>query len=106
MAFRSSTPMAWLARAWFPLTLIGLLLLALPGLVLLLLTLIYAVMGFHIHGRNTEGAHYILLIDNSASMSASDVAPNRLEWARLEALKEIDAAGDDDFGMVIAFNSK
>src|SRR5439155_11720974 len=39
--------------------------------VLVVLTLIYAVMGFHIHGRNTEGAHYILLIDNSASMSAS-----------------------------------
>src|SRR5262249_9456143 len=44
-------------------------------------------------------------IDNSASMSATDVAPSRLEWAKQEALKEIDAASDSDIGMVIVFNS-
>ena len=32
--------------------------------------------------------------------------PDRLTWAKLEALNEINAAGDNDFGMVIVFNSK
>ncbi|MBL8797038.1 MAG: BatA and WFA domain-containing protein, partial [Planctomycetia bacterium] len=72
---------------------------------LVVLLLPYAVMSFRFHGRNTEGRHYIIMIDNSASMSCTDVAPNRLEWAKQEALKEIDAAGENDYGMVIAFNS-
>src|SRR5262249_48751034 len=29
-----------------------------------------------------------------------------LQWAKQEALKAIDAAGDGDFGMIIVFNSK
>jgi hypothetical protein len=66
---------------------------------------IYALMAFRFHGRTGEGVHYILMIDNSASMSATDVAPNRLEAAKAEALKEIDAARDGDFGMVLVFNS-
>src|SRR6516165_10016061 len=74
--------------------------------VLAVLFLIYSVLGLRVHGQTTSGRHYILLIDNSASMSATDVSPNRLEWAKQEALKEIDAAGDNDHGMVIAFNSK
>src|SRR5205807_3481509 len=73
--------------------------------VLTVLALIYGVMAFHVHGRTGEGKHYILMIDNSASMSATDVAPNRLEQARQEALREIDAHSDNDFGMVILFNS-
>jgi len=73
--------------------------------VLAVLALIYGVMAFHLHGRTGEGKHYILMIDNSASMSATDVAPNRLEQARQEALREIDSYSDNDFGMVIAFNS-
>ena len=74
--------------------------------ILAVLFLIYSVLGLRIHGQTTSGRHYILMIDNSASMSATDVGPNRLEWAKQEALKEIDAAGDNDHGMVIAFNSK
>src|SRR5262245_58771553 len=70
------------------------------------LGLVFALMGFRFHANTTRGKHYILLIDNSASMAASDVAPSRLEWAKAQALKEIDAAADDDYGMVIAFNSK
>src|SRR6516225_4078889 len=57
---------------------------------LTLLALIYGVMAFRFHGRSSQGNHYILMIDNSASMSVTDVAPNRLEWAKQEALKEID----------------
>lgn len=73
--------------------------------ILAVLFMIYAVMGFRFHGRTGESRYYILMIDNSASMNAADVAPSRLEWAKLEALKEIDAASDSDFGMVIEFNS-
>jgi hypothetical protein len=72
---------------------------------LTLLALIYSVMAFQFHGTNTEGVHYILMLDNSASMSATDVAPNRLEQAKQQALREIDAHTDNDFGMVILFNS-
>src|SRR5438445_7450386 len=46
--------------------------------VLAVLALIYGVMAFHVHGRTGEGKHYILMIDNSASISATDVAPNPL----------------------------
>ncbi|HEV3238616.1 MAG TPA: BatA and WFA domain-containing protein [Gemmataceae bacterium] len=72
---------------------------------LALLVLIYAMMDFRVHGRTGEGKHYILMIDNSASMGSTDVAPSRLHWAKEEALKEVDAATDQDFGMVIVFNS-
>jgi hypothetical protein len=74
--------------------------------ILAVLFLIYALLGLRFHGRGGTGKHYILLIDNSASMSATDVAPSRLEWAKQEARKEIDAASDHDVGMVIVFNSK
>src|SRR5947208_8429316 len=73
--------------------------------VLTVLTLIYALMAFRFHGNTTEGKHYILMIDNSASMAATDVTPSRLHRAREEALQVIDAQSDSDFGMVIVFNS-
>jgi hypothetical protein len=72
---------------------------------LAVLFLIYGVMDFRMHGRTAGGKHYILIIDNSASMAATDVSPSRLHWAKQEAIKEIDAATDNDFGMVIEFNS-
>jgi hypothetical protein len=72
---------------------------------LILLALVYSLLSFRVVGSRGAGKHYIILIDNSASMAARDVAPTRLDWARQEALKVIDAAGDDDLGMVIAFNS-
>src|SRR4051794_10083793 len=71
---------------------------------LAVLLLIYAVLGPRLHAALGGGRHYVLIIDNSASMSATDVPPSRLEWAKAEALKEIDAATDADFGMVIVFN--
>jgi von Willebrand factor type A domain/Aerotolerance regulator N-terminal len=73
---------------------------------LTLLAFIYAVMAFQFHGSSTAGQHYILMIDNSASMSASDVGPSRLAAAKAEAIKEIDAHSDNDFGMVLLFNSE
>src|SRR5437870_3010709 len=98
--------MTFLGRIWFPLALAALLALAIPVLILVVLGLIFAIMGFRFHANTAHGKHYILLIDNSASMAATDVEPSRLHGAKEEALKEIDAAGDDDYGMVIVFNSK
>src|SRR6516164_10621366 len=72
---------------------------------LALLAMIYGIMAFRFHGNRGEGTPYILMIDNSASMSTTDVEPNRLEWAKHEALKEIDAHSEQDPGMVIVFNS-
>lgn len=73
----------------------------------IVLLLIYSALAFQVHGRTaTGGKHYILLIDSSASMSTTDVSPNRLEMARAEALKEIDGWADTDTGMVIEFNSR
>ena len=39
-------------------------------LLVLLFLLIYSVLGFRFHGSTTPSRHYILMIDNSASMSA------------------------------------
>lgn len=71
---------------------------------LAVLVMIYGVLGPRLHGAVFGGRHYILMLDNSASMSATDVTPNRLEWAKAEAVKEIDAATDADVGMVIVFS--
>jgi hypothetical protein len=73
---------------------------------LVTLFLIYSILGLRYHGSTETARHYILLIDNSASMSAKDASPSRLAWAKAEAMKEIDAAADTDVGMVIEFNSK
>lgn len=73
--------------------------------ILTVLALIYAVMAFQFHGSMTQGQHYILVIDNSASMSATDVQPNRLDQAKAEAIRIIDGHNDTDAGMVIVFNS-
>src|SRR6516225_1411677 len=55
---------------------------------LIVLLLIYSVLAFQVHGGTTTGKHFILLLDNSASMSATDVQPSRRVWAKHEALKE------------------
>src|SRR5580698_11004918 len=46
-----------------------------------------ALAGPRIRGSSDQGERYVLAIDNSASMSASDVEPTRLEKAKLEAKK-------------------
>ena len=74
--------------------------------VLAALLLIYGILGPRLHGNLGGGRRYILLIDNSASMSATDVAPDRLSWAKAEAIREVDASTDTDIGMVICFSDK
>src|SRR5207247_10819580 len=43
------------------------------------------------YNREAKGRNIILMLDNSASMAATDVQPTRLEAAKLEALHRIDA---------------
>jgi hypothetical protein len=73
--------------------------------ILAALLCIYAVLGPRTQGILNSGRHYILLIDNSVSMSATDVSPSRLAWAKTEAIRVIDSASDGDPGMVIVFNN-
>jgi hypothetical protein len=73
---------------------------------LIVLLLIYSVLSLQVHGNTSAGKYYILLIDNSASMSVADVGKSRLEEAKAEALREIDAHAEGDNGMVIAFNAR
>src|SRR5437763_806857 len=61
---------------------------------LAVLVLLYALLGPRLHSRG-QGRHYIVMIDNSASMQATDVVPSRLAEARRLALEEIDGAGDE-----------
>jgi hypothetical protein len=72
---------------------------------LAVLGLIYAVLTPRFFARSSTGKRYVILVDNSSSMSATDVAPSRLDQARDAAIATIDAAGEGDAGMVIAFNS-
>ena len=72
---------------------------------LTVLAFLYAALGPRTHGAVTGGQHYILMVDNSASMNATDVKPTRLDWAKDEAIRVIDASTDADPGMVIVFNS-
>lgn len=52
------------------------------------------------------GQRSILLIDHSASMSATDETPNRLAKAKEKALKLVDSMASTDVAMVIAFSDR
>jgi von Willebrand factor type A domain/Aerotolerance regulator N-terminal len=72
---------------------------------LAILLLFYAILGPRTMGALSAGKPYILMIDNSISMSATDVSPTRLDWAKDEAIKIIDSANESDPGLLIVFNS-
>jgi hypothetical protein len=73
---------------------------------LIVLLLIYSALSLQVHGNTSAGKHYILLIDNSASMAVADAGKSRLDAAKDEAMREIDSHAEGDVGMVIAFNSR
>lgn len=55
------------------------------------------------HGSALSGGRYIFLIDNSASMSADDVKPTRLDEAKRRITALIDQMSSGDTGMVVSF---
>lgn len=65
-----------------------------------------ALLGPRMKGLSTQGARYVLAIDNSASMSATDVKPTRLARAKAEARKIVDSMGGDDLAMVVTFSDR
>lgn len=78
---------------------------------LIILVLIYTALALQSQASVTAGKYFILLIDNSASMTTRDVGEGdgritRLEQAKREALAIIDAHREGDVGMVIEFNSE
>jgi hypothetical protein len=67
------------------------------GLVLL------ALAGPRYKGSQDRGQRFVLAIDESASMGATDVAPSRLEAAKAAARKVIATMAPGDLAMIIAF---
>ncbi|WP_406695784.1 BatA and WFA domain-containing protein [Singulisphaera sp. Ch08] len=63
-----------------------------------------ALTGPRIKGTSAQGQRYVLTIDNSASMSATDVKPSRLAIAKIDAKKVVASMDSDDLAMVIAFS--
>jgi len=62
-----------------------------------------ALAGPRMKGTGGQGQRFVLMIDNSASMAATDVAPSRLGSAREAAKKVVGEMDADDLAMVIAF---
>ena len=54
-------------------------------------------------GTKLIGSRFIFMVDNSASMTATDVAPSRLDEAKLQVGKLIDQMGSGDVAMLISF---
>lgn len=65
-----------------------------------------ALLGPRVRGTTGQGKRIVLAIDDSASMSATDVAPSRLAQAKKEARAVVDGMQDDDLAMVIAFSDR
>ena len=65
-----------------------------------------ALLGPRVRGTTGQGKRYVLVIDNSASMSATDVQPSRLAKAKEEASKIVNGMRNDDLAMVITFSDR
>ncbi len=76
-------------------------------LLLLQLLVIFLVMGALLRpswqGTKLIGSRFIFLVDNSASMSATDVQPSRLDEAKRRASELIDQMKSGDVAMIISF---
>src|ERR1700688_373827 len=62
-----------------------------------------ALAGPRMKGSSGQGQRFVLLIDSSASMAATDVAPSRLAKAKQAAKKVVSEMDADDLAMVIKF---
>jgi hypothetical protein len=73
---------------------------------LIVLFIIFALLRPGWQGADLSDDRYILLIDNSASMSATDQTPTRLQEAKQQALFIVDQLQAGDAAMVIAFSDQ
>src|SRR4051812_22495032 len=73
---------------------------------LAVLLVMLALAGPRIRGSSTLGERFVLAIDNSASMAATDVEPTRLERAKAEARKIVNAMESNDLAMVVSFSDR
>lgn len=73
---------------------------------LFLTALIFACLRPGVHGDLKSGRRWIFLIDNSASMSATDVDKSRLDEAKKKLKSSIDLMNVGDVAMVIAFSDR
>jgi hypothetical protein len=71
---------------------------------LILLLVIFALLRPGWRSGQLTGGRYIFLIDNSASMNATDVTPSRLAEAKRQTLTMIDQLHSGDQAMVISFS--
>jgi hypothetical protein len=72
--------------------------------IMLILILISALLRPGCEGTQLEGDRFILVIDNSASMSAIDREPSRLEQAKKRAAEIIESMELNDVAMLISCN--
>src|SRR5215813_5043114 len=63
-----------------------------------------ALTGPRIKGTGAQGQRFVLAIDNSASMAATDIRPTRLARAKEDAKKVVASMESDDLAMVITFS--
>ncbi len=73
---------------------------------LFLALLIFACLRPGWSGQSRVGERRIYIIDNSASMQATDVSPNRLDLAKKKVRELLSDTSADDVGMVIAFSDR
>jgi hypothetical protein len=71
---------------------------------LLLALLMFTLLRPSWQSTRLSGGRYIFLIDNSASMAATDIEPTRLDAAKHKALSLIDEMKSGDAAMVISFS--
>ena len=67
---------------------------------LLIITVARPQRGFDLEEVEQRGLDIVVAVDTSKSMLASDIAPNRLERAKLAALELMQRAGTDRMGLV------
>jgi hypothetical protein len=73
---------------------------------LLILLLIFAVLRPGWRGAALDGDRFIFLIDNSASMTATDVEPTRLDEAKRRVTEMIKRMKSGDVAMVVSFSDR
>jgi len=73
---------------------------------LAVLLIMLALAGPRIRGSSGQGDRFVLAIDNSASMAATDIEPTRLGRAKAEAKKIVAGMESNDLAMVVSFSDR